>query len=123
MPFLKLNDLNVISRTSSFCYKNKTASVKDIVNNLNVSLILEGNLRIHNQRIKISIRLIDALEDIHLWSESWEDAIDTIFDTQDKISLVIADKLREHIGHFEISDQLIKQQTNNLEAYEYYLKG
>lgn len=119
----KINNLDVISRTSSFYYKNHATSIHEIAKHLKATLVLEGSIRIHNKHIRISIRLIHPQDDLHIWSETWESPIEHIFETQDKIGLIIADKLREHIGHFEIEDQFINHQTNNLEAYEYYLKG
>lgn len=119
----KINHLNVISRTSSFYYKDKSFSITELAEQLQVTLVLEGSIQIHEKQIKISIRLINAIEDILIWSESWSGKLDDIFELQNKICLIIADKLREHLGHFEIGDQLIETQTNNLESYEHYLKG
>lgn len=119
----KINNLDVISRTSSFYYKNHATSIHEITRKLKVTLVLEGSIRIHNNLIRISIRLIDPTGDLHIWSETWESSIEHIFETQNKISLIIADKLREHTGHFEIADEFSNYQTNNLEAYEHYLKG
>jgi len=119
----KIDHLNVISRTSSFYYKNKSFSIQELAEQLQVTLALEGSIQIHQKLIKISMRLINALEDSLIWSESWEGHLDKIFDLQNRMSLIIADKLREHLGHFEIGDQLIETQTNNLDSYEHYLKG
>jgi len=119
----QISNLNVISRTSSFYYKNKSFTIKDLVKELQVSLVLEGSLRIHQQHIQISVSLINAEDDFHIWSESWNGNLDDLFDIQNKIRLIVADKLREHLGHFDIGDQLIETQTNNLESYELYLKG
>ena len=119
----KINDLHVISRTSSFYYKNQSISIKDLSNNLGVSLIIEGSIRIHQEHLKISIRLIHAENDESLWSEFWESSLDDIFKTQDNITLIVADKLREHLGHIEINNQITNHTTQNLEAYELYLKG
>ena len=57
------------------------------------------------------------------WSETWDRDLENIFETQDEISLLIADKLREHFGHFEIQNHLVEKQTDNIDAYEYSLKG
>ena len=119
----KINHLDVISRTSSFVYKQNSLTINEIAKQLKATLIIEGNVRIHQNQIRISTRLIHAKEDIHLWSETWNCPIEDIFKTQDQICLVIADQLREHIGHFEIQDELVNYPTKNLEAYEYYLKG
>lgn len=119
----QISNLNVISRTSSFYYKNKSFTIKDLAKELQVSLVLEGSLRIHQQHIQISVSLINAEDDFHIWTESWNGDLDDVFGIQNKIRLIVADKLREHLGHFDIGDQLIETQTNNLESYEHYLKG
>ena len=74
---------------------------------LNVSTILEGSIRLAGQKMRITAQLIDVVEDFHFWSETFDRSIDDIFEVQDEISLLIADKLREHLGHFEIEDRLI----------------
>lgn len=119
----KISNLYVISRTSSFYYKNKSFTIKDLSKELKVSLALEGSIRIHKQHIQISTSLINADEDFHLWSESWEGNLDNFLEIQNNIHFILADKLREYLGHFNIEDKGIDFQTNNLESYEHYLKG
>src|SRR4029077_13011962 len=68
-------------------------------------------------------QLIQAEEDFHFWSETWDRKLENIFEIQDEISLLIAEKLREQFGHFEIQDHLVEKQTDNIEAYEYSLKA
>lgn len=119
----KINTLRVTSRISSFFYKNKNIPVKQIGQELNVSAILEGSVRLSGDTIRITAQLIQAEEDFHFWSETWDRKLENIFEIQDEISLLIADKLREHLGHFEILDHLVQKQTASVDAYEYYLKG
>lgn len=119
----KINQLRVSSRTSSFFFKNKKASIIEIGQALKVSTLLEGSVRLSGNTIRITAQLIDAVEDFHFWSETWDRKLDNIFGVQDEISLIIADKLREHFGHFEIQEHLVSRQTNNLNAYEYSLKA
>ena len=73
--------------------------------------------------MRITAQLIDATEDFHFWSETWDREQENIFEIQDEISLIIADKLREHIGHLEIQEHLAEKQTDNIDAYEYSLKA
>lgn len=119
----KINSLKVTSRTSSFFFKNKNVSIKEIANELGVSTILEGSVRLSGNTLRITAQLIQAAQDFHFWSETWDRKLENIFEIQDEISLIIADKLREQFGHFEIQEQLVKKQTESLDAYEYCLKA
>ncbi|MDB4292563.1 helix-turn-helix domain-containing protein [Maribacter sp.] len=119
----KIEGLKVTSRTSSFHFKNKNIPISKIAKELNVSTILEGSIRLSGNTVRITAQLIQAAEDFHFWSESWDRNLENIFEIQDEISLLIADKLREQFGHLEIQENLVEKQTNNIEAYEYSLKA
>ncbi len=118
-----IKSLKVTSRTSSFYFKDKNIPVRQIAEELNVATILEGSVRVAMNTIRITAQLIHAAEDFHFWSETWDRNLDNIFEIQDEISLLIADKLREQYGHFEIQDHLVKKKTASIDAYEYFLKG
>ncbi len=119
----QLNHLKVTSRTSSFHFKGKNLPISEIGKSLNVGTILEGSVRLSGNEIRITAQLIQVEDDFHFWSETWDRKLDHIFQVQDEISLLIAEKLREHFGHFEIKEHLITHQTNNVSAYEYSLKA
>ena len=119
----KIKSLKVTSRTSSFFFKNKNIPIKQIGKDLNVTAILEGSVRLSGDTIRITAQLIQAEEDFHFWSETWDRKMENIFEIQDEISLLIAEKLREQFGHFEIQEHLVEKQTDNINAYEYSLKG
>ena len=119
----KIKSLKVTSRTSSFFFKNKKIPIKQIGEKLGVSTILEGSIRLSGNTIRITAQLIQAEEDFHFWSENWDRKLENIFEIQDEISLIIADKLREQFGHFEIQEHLVEKQTDNIDAYEYSLKA
>ncbi|QGY43987.1 tetratricopeptide repeat protein [Maribellus comscasis] len=118
-----IKHLKVTSRTSSFYFKSKHIPITQIAKELNVSTILEGSVRLAAKTIRITAQLIHAEEDFHFWSETWDRKLENIFEIQDEISLLIADKLREQYGHFEIQDHLVEKKTESLDAYEYFLKG
>jgi adenylate cyclase len=118
-----IDKLKVVSRTSSFYFKDKNIPIRDIARQLNVATILEGSVRRAGDTVRITAQLIEAEEDFHFWSETWDRKFENIFDIQDEISLAIADKLREHIGHFEIADHLVTPQTDSLEVYQLALKA
>ena len=119
----KIKELKVTSRTSSFFFKNRNIPISEIGNELKVSTILEGSIRLASKQMRITAQLIDVADDFHFWSETWDRELDNIFEIQDEISLIIADKLREHFGHFEIQEHLVEKQTDNINAYEYSLKA
>ena len=115
--------LKVIARTSSFAFKNKNIDVRKIGSQLGVSTILEGSVRKAKNRMRITAQLISANDGTHLWSENFDRELKDIFALQDEISLLIADQIRENFGHLNIHDHLIDPPTQNLEAYNLYLKG
>ena len=117
----KIGQLKVTSRTSSFHFKNKEIPIAEIAKTLDVSVVLEGSVRLAGKIIRITAQLIQAEGDFHFWSETWDRELENIFEVQDEISLLIADKIRENFGHFELQDHLVKKQTNDINAYEYSL--
>ncbi len=119
----KIDQLRVTSRTSSFFFKNKNIPIGEIGKSLGVNTLLEGSVRLSGNAMRVTAQLIDATNDYHFWSETWDRKLDNIFEVQDEISLLIADKLREQFGHFEIQEHLVEKKTESLDAYTYFLKG
>ncbi|MEM6965290.1 MAG: adenylate/guanylate cyclase domain-containing protein [Bacteroidota bacterium] len=119
----KIKGLKVISRTSSFNFKNKNIPIVEIGKALNVSTILEGSIRLAKNKMRITAQLIDVKEDFHFWSESFDRSMNDIFEVQDEISLLIADKLREHFGHFDIAEHLVVAPDVSVENYKRYLQA
>jgi tetratricopeptide (TPR) repeat protein len=73
--------------------------------------------------MRITAQLIDVSEDAHFWSETFDRSVDDIFAVQDEVSLLIADKLREHLGPFEVADQLVENPEVSFEVYKQYLRS
>jgi TolB-like protein/AraC-like DNA-binding protein/Tfp pilus assembly protein PilF len=119
----KIKNLKVTSRTSSFYFKNKNLPISQIGNELNVATILEGSIRLSGNKMRVTAQLIDVADDFHFWSENFDRSISDIFAVQDEISLLIADKLREHLGHFEIENKLVDVPNIPVDTYKLYLKG
>jgi TolB-like protein/AraC-like DNA-binding protein/Tfp pilus assembly protein PilF len=119
----KIEQLKVTSRTSSFYFKDKQATLEEIADKLNVEVILEGSVRIAGDTLRIQAQLVDVGEDFEFWSDSWDRKMENLFEVQDEISLLIADKLRENEGHFSFSDHLLEKRTDDLNAYAHFLKG
>ncbi|MEM1323177.1 MAG: tetratricopeptide repeat protein [Bacteroidota bacterium] len=119
----KVSGLKVIARTSSFAFKGKNIDVRKIGQELGVTTILEGSVRQARNRVRITAQLVSAGDGTHFWSKNFDRELEDIFALQDEISLLIADQIRENFGHFDIQDQLIEAPTQNIEAYNLYLKG
>lgn len=119
----KIEGLKVTARTSSFFYKNKPLDARKIGNELGVETLLEGSARIVQNRVRITAQLIRTDNGFHIWSENFDRDLSDIFELQDEISLLIADKIRENFGHFELQEHLVAESTKNIEAYKLFLKG
>lgn len=119
----RVEGLKVIARTSSFAFKGKHMDVREIGKQLGVRTILEGSVRKSQRRLRITAQLINVEDGMHLWSQNFDRELADIFALQDEVSLLIADKLRENFGHFELKEQLIEAPTQNIEAYNLYLKA
>ena len=119
----RIKELKVTSRTSSFHFKNKKLSLREIGDQLKVSTIVVGSIRLAGTRMRVSTQLIDVNEDYSFWSETFDRTLDNIFAVQDEISLIIAEKLREHLGDLQIGKQLVEQPEVSVDGYTAYLKS
>ncbi|MCG2417799.1 tetratricopeptide repeat protein [Aequorivita sp. F47161] len=119
----KIKQLSVTSRTSSFYFKSKSVSAAEIREKLKVATFIEGSVRTSKNNMRITVQMIDTVDDFHFWSETFDRNPENIFEIQDEISLFIAEKLREHIGHLEIEDKLIEPIDVPVAIYREYLKG
>ena len=112
----------VISRNSSFTYKNKSVNLKDVSEELRARYIVEGSVRKGGNRIRITAQLIDAHADHHLWSKKWDRDIDDIFEVQDEVSTSIAAQVNPMLGSYE-TERIERSKPKNYNAWEYYLKS
>ncbi len=119
----KVEGLKVTARTSSFAFKDKATDIRIIGNELGVTNAVEGSIRIANNRIRISTQLTRTDNGFLLWSEKFDRELGDVFALQDEISLLIADKIRENFGHIDIDESLATIHTQNLQAYQWFLKG
>jgi len=119
----KIKGLKVASRTSSFAYKNRNADVRHIGNQLGVSVLLEGSIRKANNRVRITAQLIRTDNGFHIWSGKFDRELNDIFELQDEVSLEIAEQIRENFGHLNIEKRLVDAPTDNIDAYNLYLKA
>jgi serine/threonine protein kinase/Tfp pilus assembly protein PilF len=116
----RLPRLRVVARTSSFFFRGKEADIREIGTRLNVENVLEGSVRKAGNRIRITVQLISAADGYHLWSERYDREMTDVFAIQDEICQAIVDKLRVELA---AGRPLLKRYTENVEAYNLYLKG
>jgi TolB-like protein/AraC-like DNA-binding protein len=119
----RIQGLKVTARTSSFAFKGRQLDVRHIGNQLGVSTVLEGSVRKSKKRVRISAQLIQTTDGFQIWSGRFDRDIEDIFELQDEISLAIAEQIRENFGHLEISERLVDVPTQNIQAYNLYLKA
>ena len=119
----RIDGLQVTARTSSFTFKGQNKDVREIGGLLGVQTVLEGSVRKAGNQVRITAQLINVTDGYHLWSETFDRQLEDIFAIQDEISLNIAEYMREHMGHFFIDAPQVAIPTQNMEAYQLYLKG
>jgi serine/threonine-protein kinase len=117
-----MEGLRVVARTSAFSFRGKEMDIREIGRKLNVETLLEGSVRKAGNRVRITAQLVDVADGYHLWSEKYDRDMEDIFAIQDEISLAIVDKLKVRLLGGE-KENLVKRYTDNIEAYNLYLKG
>jgi len=120
---VRIDGLKVASRTSSFALKGQILSIGEIAERLDVNHVLEGSVRKMDNRVRITAQLIDSHDDKHLWSETYDRHLSDIFRIQDEIATAVVDALRAELGIAENEEIVIKPATENLTAYDAYLKA
>ena len=117
-----ISGLFVISRNSTFLYKGKAVAPGEVAKDLGVRYILEGSVRRSGDQIRINAQLIDATTEGHVWAERYDRDYAEIFKLQDEVIAKIASALEVTLTGREKS-QLAKDPTENLDAYELYLRA
>jgi serine/threonine protein kinase/Tfp pilus assembly protein PilF len=118
----QVEDLRVVARTSAFSFRGKEIDIREIGRKLSVQALLEGSVRKAGNRVRITAQLINVSDGYHLWSEKFDRDLADVFAIQDEISLAIVDKLKvKLLGHEK--EKMLKRYTQNLDAYDLYLKG
>lgn len=118
----KIEGLRVISRTSSEKYRNNPKTSPEIARELNVTYLIEGSGQKIGDKILLNIQLIEARDDQHLWSEQYHREVRDIFTLQGEVAKNIAEKIQVIITPEE-ENRIDKAPTDDLVAYDYFLKG
>ncbi len=119
----RLRELSVVSRTSVERYRDSDISLPQIATDLGAATIVEGSVRVDEDKLRITVQLIDGMSDVHIWSKTYdrELSIEGVFEIQREVADDIAKELKlEFAANAQISVEL---PTNNLDAYNQYLLG
>ncbi len=119
----KVDGLLVTSRTSSFAFKGKNTDIREIGKLLGVKTVLEGSVRKYGNRVRVTAQLINSENGYHKWSETYDRDLEDIFAVQDELANSIVDQLKKSIQIQKPSKSLVKVPTENIDAYNLYLKG
>jgi adenylate cyclase len=113
----RFHDLLVISRNSTFTYKGRAVKVQDVAREFGVDYVLEGSVRKAGGRIRVTVQLIDAQTDLHIWAERYDRELEDIFTIQDEMTRSIVATLP---GRMEAAthDRAKRKRTDNMAAYE-----
>jgi TolB-like protein/class 3 adenylate cyclase len=118
----KISTLTVISRTSTFAYKGKSSDVRAVAKELGASHVVEGSVRKAGGRVRITAQLIDAASGTHVWAERYDRELKDIFALQDEVRSKIISALSLKLTPDE-KQRIAKRSTDNLEAYDLYMRG
>jgi adenylate cyclase len=118
----KLSQLFVIARNSSFTFKGRSVNVQEVGHSLNVRYVLEGSVRKSGNRVRITAQLIDATTGGHQWAERFDRDLTDIFAVQDDVTQQIVGALELKLTAGD-KQRLASEQTQNLEAYDCFLRG
>ena len=118
----KISGLWVAARNTVFTYKGKPVKVEQIARDLGVAYILEGSVRKAGARVRVTGQLISAKDGGHLWADRFDRDLTDIFAIQDEITRAIVEQLTVKLLPQE-KKSIERPQTDNIEAYTYYLRG
>ena len=120
-----VDGLDIVSRTSSFQFKGRGLGIPEIARELKVRHIVEGSVRKSGNAIRVTAQLIDAREDKHLWSQTYDRPLtaENIFEIQDEIANAIVSALSDALGIGNLEPVQVTATTRNLTAYELFLQA
>lgn len=114
--------LSVVSRNSSFIYKNKPAAMSEVAGKLGVRYVLEGSVRKSDNRVRITAQLIDAESDAHLWAQQFDRLLENVFALQDEITVCVVGAIEPSLRKAEI-ERIKRQRPVSFNAYDLLLRS
>ena len=117
-----IKGIEVISRTSVMQYKRNPKPLKDVSRELGAGTVLEGSVRKAGAKLRVTVQMIDARRDKHVWAESYDRELKDVFEIQSGIAKQVADVLRVRINP-RVSERMEEKSGTDTGAYTQYLKG
>lgn len=118
----RFRSVNVIARNSTFSYKEKAVKIQDIGKELGAEYLVEGSVRRAGDRVRVTVQLIDARDDSHIWAQKYDRVFDDIFAVQDEVTQSILAALPEHVEAADL-EKGKRKSTAQMAAYDYFLRG
>jgi Predicted integral membrane protein len=118
----KLNELKVISRTSTAQYQSKPGNPGEIAKQLGVAHLVEGSVQKVGDQVRVNVQLINAQNDAHIWADTYDRKLTDIFAVETEIAESIAKELQAKLSGHE-QEALALKPTSNPQAYDAYLRG
>lgn len=112
----------VVSRYSSFAYRNRASDVRQVARELGVRYLLEGSVRLSGERVRVTVQLVDAATGTHLWASSFDGEMGQIFEFQDKITAAVVGLVEPQIRRAEI-ERTRRRWPDNPQAYDHFLRA
>ena len=118
----RVRDFCVIARQSAFAYKGRLVDAREVSKDLGASYVVEGTVRRDGDRLRISVKLVDAETCNQLWSERYDGVVSNMFEFQDHIAAQVAGTMQPAVRHRQL-DLGRRKPPNNLAAYDCVLRG
>ena len=118
----RFRSLFVIASGSTLAFKGKAVSPQQVGRLLGVRYVLEGSVRQAANRVRITVKLIDAADGAQVWGDRFEDTLEDVFALQDKVALSVAGVLEPAVREAEIR-RLSQRPTANMGSYDLYLRA
>ena len=118
----KIRGLNIFSRPTVLAFRDQSVTPQQVGQKLGAAYVLTGTLRRSGARLRINAQLVDARTDFPLWSERFDREMKDVFEVQDEMARKIAEALRVTLSPEELEALAVKP-TENLQAYDLYLRG
>jgi len=118
----RVPSLQVVARTSAFCFKGKNEDLRELGAKLNVGTVMEGSVRKSGDQLRVTAQLIDVQSGYHLFSQTYRREFKNIFDVQEELAQAVVDEVAP-LSAGASSGVVIKTRVVNLDAYNAYLRG
>ena len=118
----KISNLKVISRTSTQHYQSAPRNLREIAKQLGVAHVLEGSVQKSADTVRVNVQLINAINDSHVWSDTFDRKLTDILSVESEVAKIIADQLRAKLSGQE-KEVIAARPTDNAHAYDAYLRG